>query len=215
MFSDYPILCMVTAGALTPASGPDAIAAWLVRVGAAIQAGVTLVQIREPRLEARALCDLTAAAVRAASGTRTRIVVNDRLDAAIAAGAHGMHLKEQSVPAVRVRAIAPPPFIVGQSSHDPAAAVEGVDYLIFGTVFPTLSKPGVDVGVRALQAAVSRATVPVLAIGGVNEERLPAVRAAGAAGFAAIGFFHDVEVPALAERCARARRVFDMPPDVS
>jgi thiamine-phosphate diphosphorylase len=210
MFADYPILCLITSGRLFPGQSADTHATWLARIAAAAQADITLVQIREPHLDTRALAALVGSAMRAIEGTRTHLVVNDRLDVAIGAGAHGVHLKESSLRSSRVRSIAPPPFIVGRSIHAAGDGSDaGVDYLIFGTVFETQSKPGIaHRGIGALQETVAAASAPVLAIGGISAETLPHVRATGAAGFAAIGYF-DVPPQQIAERCARARRLFD------
>ena len=67
----------------------------------------------------------------------------------------------------------------------------GLDYLIFGTIFPTTSKPeGHPVaGPEALRAAVAACRLPVLGIGGITLENVDRVAAAGAAGVAAIGLF--------------------------
>lgn len=165
------------------------------RVAAAARGRVHLVQIREPDLDGGPLTRLVSACVGAVRGTHTRILVNDRLDVALAAGAHGVHLRADSFGASRVREVAPPPFLVGRSVHsveDAVAATDegGLDYLIFGTVFESASKPGrAPAGVAAL-AAVARATrLPVLAIGGVTRGRIPEVMAAGASGAAAIAMF--------------------------
>jgi len=66
-----------------------------------------------------------------------------------------------------------------------------LDYLVFGTVFPSPSKPMTDVpaGLGVLERVISQTELPVLAIGGVNEDRLKEVWMAGAAGFAGIGLF--------------------------
>jgi len=156
---------------------------------------VHLVQIRERDLDGGPLTRLVAACVAAVRGTRTRILVNDRLDIALAAGAHGVHLRAGSFGACRVRSMAPRPFLVGRSVHSVEEAVAaadegGLDYLIFGTVFESASKPGhAAAGVAGL-AAVSGATrLPVLAIGGMTRERIPDVMAAGASGVAAISMF--------------------------
>jgi thiamine-phosphate pyrophosphorylase len=168
----------------------------LVRqVRAAAAAGVHLVQVRERDLATRDLLNLVGRCLEAARGTSTRVLVNDRVDVALAAGAHGVHLPAGGVPPARLRHFVPPGFIVGRSVHDVdeaarVAADGGVDYLIFGTVFPTSSKPGVAAaGVLSLRAAVDAVPMPVLAIGGVTLERLSEIAAAGAAGFAAIGLF--------------------------
>src|SRR5262245_37717092 len=117
------------------------------RVAAAAASGVDLVQVRERDLDGRALLGLVTRCVGAASGTRTRVLVNDRLDVALAAGAHGVHLRADSMPAPRARTLAPPGFLIGRSVHSVEEAVTagaggGLDYLLFGAVFTTVSKPG-------------------------------------------------------------------------
>jgi thiamine-phosphate diphosphorylase len=192
----------------------------VAQVREAALAGVDLVQVRELELETDALVRLVERAVAAARGTRARIVVNDRYDVARAAGAHGIHLRGDSYPAARVRGVAPAGFLIGRSVHDPdeAAAVVragGIDYLVFGTVFPTSSKPAghVPVGPEALAAAVRAAEgVPVLAIGGVSVESAPRLALAGAAGLAAMGLFLAGEVGAgrtIAATVAELRAAFD------
>jgi len=183
-------------------------------VGAASRAGVPLVQVREAGLDGRRLAELVRRCLDAVDARRTRVVVNDRLDVALAAGAHGVHLREDSIPASRVRAVAPAGFLVGRSVHSTAAAREasgagGLDYLIFGTVFPSASKPGgTAAGVHALAGAVTASSVPLLAIGGVMASNAGDVAGTGAAGFAAIDLFatgDDAELPRVV---AQARATF-------
>src|SRR5690242_20654613 len=111
----------------------------------AAEAGVDIIQVRERDLEARELCALVEAVVGATHGSSTRVVVNDRLDVALSAGAGGVHLRGDSIPAARVRALAPAGFLVGASVRTAGEAVDAArwcDYLAAGTVFPTNSKPG-------------------------------------------------------------------------
>jgi thiamine-phosphate pyrophosphorylase len=202
------VVCLITdRGRL----GSNAEAALIRRVSAAARAGVHLVQIRERNLPDRALLALVTQAVEAARPTRTRVLVNDRVDVAITSGAHGVHLRSDSVAASRVRAVAPPGFLVGRSVHSSAEAARlaeegGLDYLMFGSVFETSSKPGrAAAGVAGLAAAVAAArTLPVLAVGGITAQTLGAVWGSGCAGFAAIGMFADGPEDALAETVAAA-----------
>jgi thiamine-phosphate diphosphorylase len=164
-------------------------------VRAAARAGVHLVQVRERDLDGGPLTRLVASCVDAVRGTGTRVLVNDRLDVALAAGAHGVHLRADSFSARRARASAPSPFLIGRSVHSLAEAVaaadEGAaDYLIFGTVYETSSKPGRPVAGVAELASVAAATpLPVLAIGGITPARIEEVMAAGASGVAGISMF--------------------------
>jgi thiamine-phosphate diphosphorylase len=111
-----------------------------------------------------------------------------------------------------VRLIAPSGFLVGRSIHRPedaAAAGRSADYLMFGTVFETPSKPGrTPAGCAALAAAVRATPVPILAVGGVTERTAADVARSGAAGVAAIGLFTSGELPAVVARVVGA---FDLP----
>ena len=145
-----------------------------------------------------ALLTLVAQAVEAVRGTRARVLVNDRVDVAIAAGAHGVHLRSDSAPAPRVRAVAPSAFLIGLSVHscdDVSQLCDegGLDYLLFGTVFETASKPDqVAAGIDSLGAAVNAAKrLPVLAVGGVTLGTVSRLAPTGCSGFAAIGQFAD------------------------
>ena len=69
------------------------------------------------------LTRLVERCVEAVRGTRARVLVNDRVDVALAAGAHGVHLRGDSMPAARARIVAPPAFLVGRSVHSPEEAL--------------------------------------------------------------------------------------------
>jgi thiamine-phosphate pyrophosphorylase len=182
-----PILCLVTAGTSTPD---------LCILRDAARAGVDLIQIREPGLGDRSLVVLVRAVMDAVSGTAARVVVNDRLDVALAAGAAGVHLRGDSMAASDARRLAGSSFLVGRSIHSVSDAVGaersgGCDYLLFGTVFESATKPpGHPVaGLAALARVCGAVSLPVLAIGGVTVANAGAAVAAGAAGVAAIGLF--------------------------
>jgi len=173
--------------------------------------------MRERDLAGGALARLTEQCLDAVRGTRARVVVNDRLDVALAVSAHGVHLRGDSIDAARVRRIAPPGFLIGQSVHsvEEALAVSGigaVDYLVFGSVFETSSKPRRKAaGLHALGAVSTATTVPVLAVGGISASRAGAVALAGASGLAAIGLFTDAPVDAVPGIVEQITTAFDTP----
>ena len=185
------------------------------RIAVAARAGVHLIQIRERDLDARTLTALTGRAVDAVAGTPARVLVNDRIDIALAAGAHGVHLRADSVAASRARAMLPASFLIGRSVHSLSEALAaqedgGLDYLLFGTVFATSSKPGAaPAGIDALRRVAGAATLPVLAIGGVTAANAPQVATAGAAGLAAIGLFAHGSRDDLVIAADQAGRAFD------
>jgi thiamine-phosphate pyrophosphorylase len=219
------MICLVTDRRRLSA-GPDAIDRVVELAGSAARAGIDLIHIRERDLEAHDLVALVRRCLRAAEGTSARVVVNDRADVALAAGAHGVHLRSDSIPASIVRSLLPSGAIVGCSVHSAAEAETigrpgGVDYLVFGTLFETPSKAPahrlatVDEladACRQVGGTTSR-KIPVLAIGGVTLERAAIMARAGAAGVAGIGLF----IPPPGENAdrylhtvvARLRRTFD------
>jgi thiamine-phosphate pyrophosphorylase len=191
------ILCLVTdrrrLGAATGARPSEWLDALGEQVSAAAVAGIDIIQLREPDLEAGELAGLVRDLMRRIAGTGARLLVNDRVDVAIAAGASGVHLKERSILPDHVRRIAPRGFTIGCSVHTTAAVAARIsaDLLIAGTVMPTASKPAVDYLNKAgLEAIVEAAAPqPVLGIGGLDIPSIPLLAASGAAGMAAVGAF--------------------------
>jgi thiamine-phosphate pyrophosphorylase len=203
-----PVLCLVTDRSRFPRDPrQDRL---LEVIGAALRGGVSLVQVREPDLEAADLCRLVDRCLEAAAPSGAAVVVNDRVDVAVATGAHGVHLRGDSVPTERLRRILPAPLLIGRSVHRidelEFESRAGVDYLVFGTVFPTRSKAAEHplAGLDALARAAATSTTPVLAIGGVTLTNVEAVAKAGANGFAAISLFLDADNPEEVARQARA-----------
>jgi thiamine-phosphate diphosphorylase len=226
-----PCICLVTDRSRLPASSPDA-AANLPALGPLVQrltlsgqAGVDLLQIREPDLSAAELGALVRevrmrlAVDEASAGAR--VIVNERVDVALAAEAAGVHLKSDSIPTALVRRQVPAGFLVGRSVHTVdearAAEAEGADYVIFGTVFASGSKPPGHrtAGLDALAAVTRAVAVPVLAIGGMSLNTAAAAAGAGAAGVAAIGLFFEAAGPMddlrrrLIQTVAGLRHAFD------
>jgi thiamine-phosphate pyrophosphorylase len=191
------MICLVTDRRRLGAAIGAPPAAWIdalhAQVEGAIRAEVTFVQIREPDLEANELIALVRSITVKSRGTATKILVNDRLDVAIAANAAGVHLKESSFSPAHARRLAPPGFVIGCSVHTPftAAARRSADFLVAGTVLPTVSKPEADyLDWKGLETIVDAARgTPVLGIGGLDVASMPMAAATGAAGLAAIGAF--------------------------
>lgn len=185
---------------ITHGAGVAHRSAWLLeKIQQAAAAGVDYIQIREKDLSGRELYDLTRAAierVRQLPGCRTRILVNDRADLALAAGADGVHLPSSGMAVARLRTIVPAGFVIARSCHSPAevmqAATDGASFCVLGPVFFTPSKAGMGepVGLSALDAARA-ASVPVLALGGIDLGNAGACLQHGAAGIAAIRLFQD------------------------
>ena len=167
------------------------------QIARALEAGVDLIQIREKDLSSWELYELARGALSLANPAGTRILVNERVDVARAAGAAGVHLPSNAVAPSRICSVTPPNFLIGVSCHNMEevrrAETEGADYIVFGPVFPTVSKMkyGSPRGLPALTDAARAVRVPVLALGGVTLDNAGRCLDSGAAGIAGISLFQE------------------------
>jgi thiamine-phosphate pyrophosphorylase len=202
--------CLVTDRRLAGSAWRQALPALAGRAG---EAGVDLFQVRERGLDVRDLSALVGACRLALAGSRTRLLVNDRLDVALGEGAHGVHLPAHGLRVDDVRRHTPAGFVIGRSlrAGDPdTSPAAGADFVIVGTIFPSASKPGLPAaGLEALTRVVAATRLPVLAIGGVDESRVPEVARAGASGVAAIRWLTVPSAEELGRRVRLVAEAFD------
>ena len=182
------------------------------QVEAALQGGVTCVQLREKHLdqdaflaEARQICALCRR-------YGVPFIVNDDLDVALACGADGIHVGQDDMPAAEVRRRAGRRLIVGVSAHTPEEArlaeAAGADYLGAGAVFGSATKTDASLLTPAgLQAVCAAVHIPVVAIGGVNARNILQRQGSGAAGAAVVsGIFGAPDITAA---CRELRALAD------
>lgn len=142
------------------------------------------------------------------------LIINDHAEVARAVDALGVHVGQEDAPTATVRATLLPHQLLGRSSHDPAQAVLAAkesDYVAFGPIFATTNTV-TDKGVRGLHrlAEVRAAlgiTAVLVAIGGLDDLRIPAVRQAGADAWAVIG-----AIGGAPDRVAATRRLMAISP---
>lgn len=147
----------------------------------------------------------TATRVREAADRRGGwCVVNDRADVALTAGAHAVQLGGASLPVTAARRVVDEATAVGRSVHGIGAARraarDGANYLVLGTIYRTPSHPDRPGAGPGLVEEVAGLDPPVVAIGGITADRVPEVRAAGAAGFAVRRAVWGQDDPAAAAR---------------
>ena len=112
---------------------------------------------------------------------KTPFVVNDRPDIAILVGADALHLGQDDLPIAEARRLVGSEMPIGRSTHSLTQALEavaeGVDYLGFGPIFTTPSKanPDPEVGISGLVEMLNQVSLPVVAIGGIDEDNIAEV----------------------------------------
>jgi thiamine-phosphate pyrophosphorylase len=161
-------------------------------VSYAAASGAEMIQVRAKTLSGRDLLAFARQAVVRAGGCP--VLVNSRFDIALAAGAQGVHLPAHSIAPALIRRLVPSSFRIGVSCHAVdeirAAQKEGADFVVFGPVFTTRSKPGASpVGLPMLREVCREVEIPVYALGGVTRANAPLCIEAGAAGVAGISLF--------------------------
>lgn len=172
---------------------------------AVFAAGCRWLLLREKDLAA----DVRIALLRrlVALGTRfdASVTVSADIDAARRAGAAGVHLSAGGDIA-KARAALGPAALIGRSAHgrEEMAAAAGASYATLSPIFPSLSKPGYGpaLGLETLAEWSGTATLPVVALGGVDVATAAACRRAGAAGVALMGAVMRAQDPAATVRAA-------------
>lgn len=155
---------------------------------AAVAGGCDAIQVRDtdlPREARRTLVDL---ARQACAGAAT-VLVNGDLELASDAGV-GLQLPESGLAPAVARIRLGPTALIGRSVHTAQAATasDGADFLVAGSIFPTESHPErAPLGLSGLAAIIAATDLAVLAIGGIEPDRVAEVVAAGAHGVCVIG----------------------------
>ncbi len=147
------------------------------------------VHVRAPRLGGRDLYELACKVAQLQSETEAWAIVNDRADIALASGARGVQLTSRSITPADAARFAPDLWI-GASVHSPddarAAASGGAHWLVVGHAGEEGTLGEHDRSGAVIERFARDHALPVIVIGGVRPEHVPALRAAGAHGVAVI-----------------------------
>ncbi|HQZ82137.1 MAG TPA: thiamine phosphate synthase [Pyrinomonadaceae bacterium] len=159
-----------------------------------IAGGATLIQLREKRQPAGDWYADALAAAKLCRESGVLCIVNDRVDIALAIEADGVHLGQDDMPVAAARRLLGREKVIGLSTHSieqlEAALREEIEYAAIGPIFATSTKTDHEpvIGLKMLQdAAQTSGNVPLVAIGGISSENLPALFETGASSAAMIG----------------------------
>ena len=179
-------------------------------VQAAVEGGVTAVQLREKDCSTREFIALARKLKELLAPLGVPLLINDRVDVALASGVDGVHIGQSDMACRDARALLGPDALIGLSVETPAQAAEAAawdcDYLGVGPIFPTATKSdaapawGLDRFARLRRTSRHK----LVAIGGINASNAASIAAAGADGIAVVSAICSAPDPCAAAAELRA-----------
>ncbi len=175
-------------------------------VFAAIDGGITMLQIRIKHCDTAERVQKAAPLLAACRERGIPCIINDDVEAAKILGADGVHLGQADMPIQKARAILGKSARIGTSAHNVNEAIraqaDGADYIGCGSVFTTRTKSDATALSRETLCEICRAvSIPVVAIGGITLEGIPFLANTGIAGVAVISaIFGQADVCAAASQ---------------
>lgn len=141
-----------------------------------MRGGVDIVQLRDKNGEVRTMAEFSRRLQKSLRG-RALYIINDRVDLALALETDGVHLGQEDLSVAFARRFLGKKFVIGKSCqtapHVHLAAREGADYIGFGSIFKTKTKPErKPMDPDLLTQALKKAKIPVFAIGGITVKNL-------------------------------------------
>jgi thiamine-phosphate pyrophosphorylase len=151
---------------------------------AMLQGGVDLIQLRAKRQSLEEIVDLAGALHEITSRAGIPLIVNDHAEVAATVPVEGIHLGQDDDSLGHARKKAGRHVLLGKSTHSFEQAVaaerEGADYLGFGPIFATPTKPDYQpIGLTGIKRVHNEVSVPIFCIGGIKIENLGQLIAAG------------------------------------
>jgi thiamine-phosphate pyrophosphorylase len=180
------------------------------QVDAALRGGARVIQYRSKSTEGALLRAQATEIARLCRTWNALFIVNDSVELAREVDADGVHLGKDDADVGVARAMLGRAKLIGVSCYNEmerarAAVSRGADYVAFGSFFPSATKPlALRAGTELLRIAASEITLPVIAIGGINEDNAAELIAAGADAVAVVSALFDApDIEAQARRFAR------------
>ena len=183
---------------------------FLRRTEAALQGGVTFLQIREKDKTTREYLDLARKVHTLTRKYNVPLIIDDRLDIALAMDAEGVHLGQSDLPIDLARKILGPDRIIGATAKTVPQALEawqqGADYLGVGAIYPTTTKvKTILTSTDTLRDICHAVPIPVSAIGGLNKDNIDVLAGIPIAGICVVSAIMKADDPKAAAEELKAR----------
>ena len=183
-------------------------------VRAAIDGGITMLQIREKNCTTQRLIQLAYPLVNICRSAGIPCIINDNVEAARVLGADGVHVGQRDMKLKKAREILGDSAVIGTSAHSVEEALraeaEGADYIGCGAVFQTATKSdATPLTLEKLCAIRKAVSIPIVAIGGITAENLPHLYSSGADGIAVVSaIFGQPDITQAARNLFELTKVF-------
>lgn len=180
------------------------------QVEQALQGGVSTLQLREKNLSDEEFLKEAMEIKELCKKYNVPLIINDNVEVAIKCGADGVHVGQEDMEASKVREKVGPEIIIGVSAHNVEearrAVSNGADYLGVGAVFNTSTKDDVDVLKKETLKEICLAVkIPVVAIGGINQDNILELKGTGVDGVAVVSAIFSSEN--IVETCKKLRKL--------
>lgn len=177
---------------------------------ALLRGGVDLLQLRAKGHSPESVETWGAELLRLTRPAGVPLIINDFPDVAARLDADGVHVGQEDDAVAQARSLVGPGKIVGKSTHSlaqaTAAIAEGADYIGFGPLFATPTKPGRPaIGLHDVAEVHRLVTRPIFCIGGIKPENLDTVLSAGARRVVIVSALLQAADPEAATRAVKRR----------
>jgi len=167
------------------------------KIESALVAGVDIIQLRSKSLSDAALLRIGSEIRQISHRYEKLFIVNDRIDIALLLDADGVHLGQDDISILGARTlIKDNRLLIGKSTHNVEQALQaeaqGADYVGFGPIFKTPTKPTYQaVGLSQISTVKREIKIPFVCIGGIDRSNVEEVRQAGAGCIAVVRAVFD------------------------
>ena len=183
---------------------------FLRRTEAALQGGVTFLQIREKDRSTREYIALAEKVHALTRKYNVPLIIDDRVDVALAMNAEGVHVGHSDMPVASARRLLGERKLIGATAKTVPQAIEayaqGADYLGVGAIYPTTTKvKTVLTSTDTLRDICNAVPIPANAIGGLNKDNIDVLAGIPIAGVCVVSAIMKADDPKVAAEDLKAR----------
>ena len=173
----------------------------------AVEGGATVIQLREKELDREQVIKEALDIKSYLNAKNIPLIIDNDIEVTKAAGADGVHVGQDDCPVSEARKLLGKDFIIGATAHNAAEAVkaeeDGADYLGVGAAFGSSTKADAKaiISLDEYKKITEAVSIPVVAIGGIDETNIMRLKGLGLSGFAVVSaIFARDDLRSAAER---------------